>query len=131
MKKILLFFLAVTGMSAVHAYDYPYLTVQDSDGRTHALAVETLTLTIVDGQLVAQNAEETYRLDLKALSKMYFTADATGIDEITADDGSVSVYTTGGVLVGRFASAAAAHSRLKRGVYVMKTNGTATKTVIR
>lgn len=57
MKKALLTILALTAMMAARADGYPYLLFQTTSGTVHAMAVEALSMTISNGQLVAANNE--------------------------------------------------------------------------
>ena len=56
MRKILLMMTVMAATIAVHAYDYPYLTLQTADGTETSVAVDGLVLTISNGQLVAPTA---------------------------------------------------------------------------
>ena len=119
---------------AAHAYDYPYLTLQTTDGTETTVAVDELVLTVSDGQLVITNGDGTISLILSDLSKMYFASTSSGISTVMSTptaSGSVEVYTTGGILVGRYDSVATAKSQLRSGVYVMKTNDRTLKTVVK
>jgi NDP-sugar pyrophosphorylase family protein len=135
MRRILLMMMVMAATISAHAYDYPYLTLQTADGMETSVAVDELVLTISNGQLVATNGDGTVSITLSDLSKMYFSTSSSDIlTAVTAfpdPDGQVEVYTTGGVLVGRYDSMATAKSKLRSGVYVMKTNEKSFKTVVR
>ena len=60
------------GTIAAQADSYPYLTIQNADGSTGTLAVESLTLTISDGQLIASNGANNQTYSLAALTQMRF-----------------------------------------------------------
>jgi hypothetical protein len=108
----------------VQAYEYPYLVFQNTEGTTTAFAVESLTITISEGKLVAKNAEGTQSFSLGDLSKMYFTrqADLTGIsDTDTSEDEIVEVFTTGGIKLGKYLNINEAKSSLKPGLYILKS----------
>ena len=55
MKKQVLTTLITLGTLQAQAYDYPYLVFQNTEGTTAVLAVEQLSITISNGQLVATN----------------------------------------------------------------------------
>lgn len=125
MKKTLLIIAAAAVVETAQAYDYPYLTLQKSDGTEQSVAVEQLKLTFSDGQLVLSNSDGTTTISLSDLSKMYFSTSATAgistqITEAT-DDSPVEVYTLSGMSIGSFESVAEAKKQLKAGIYVMKS----------
>ena len=124
MKKLVLTTLITLGTLQVQAYEYPYLVFQNTEGTTTAFAVESLTITISEGKLVAKNAEDTQSFSLGDLSKMYFTrqADLTGIsDTDTSEDEIVEVFTTGGINIGKYLNINEAKSSLKPGLYILKS----------
>lgn len=124
--------MALAAVATCKAYDYPYLTFQNQDGSEQSVAVESLVLTVADGQLTLTNAENTLSLTLSDLAKMYFAENPTGIEEVTAagTKGAVDVYTLSGVRVGHFASTAEAKTALGNGVYVVKSNSETQKIAI-
>lgn len=133
MRKFLLISLILTGVAAAHAYDYPYLTFQASDGTTQSVSVESLTLTVNGGQLVAENSEGSATFTLTELSKMYFSATPTAITEISSSlsGNGVEVFSLSGIPLGRFDSAEQARSTLERGIYVVKKDGQTHKITVR
>ena len=134
MKKLVLTTLITLGSLQAQAYDYPYLVFQNTEGTTTAFAVESLTITISDGKLVAKNAEGTQSFTLGDLSKMYFTrqADLTGISNTdTSEDEIVEVFTTGGVNLGKYLNVNEAKSSLKPGLYILKSKQKLYKIVIK
>ena len=134
MKKLLLTIITLTGTLAAQAYDYPYLTVQKTDGAAVSMAVESLVITFSEGQLVATNAEGTLSLTLSELSTMIFESSPTSIDspfEATVTDTQVEVYGTNGMFMGRFNSTEQATQQLRAGIYVMKQNGTTKKVAVK
>ena len=74
--------VAIVGTLSAWADDYPYLVFQNADGSVKTVAVESLTITFSDGKLLATNVAGTETFALSDLSKMYFSSDATGIEEI-------------------------------------------------
>lgn len=135
MKKSMLMMMVLISTLQAWAYDYPYLTFQLSDGSTQSVAVESLVLTFNEaGQLVATNADGMQTFTLTNLSKMYFGTESTGIAETissTPVDGTVEVFTTGGVFIGRFNTMSQARAQMKQGVYVVKQNGQTKKIAVK
>lgn len=134
MKKLVLTTLITLGSLQAQAYDYPYLVFQNTEGTTTAFAVESLTITISDGKLVAKNAEGTQSFTLGDLSKMYFTrqADLTGISNTdTSEDEIVEIFTTGGVNLCKYLNVNEAKSSLKPGLYILKSKQKSYKIVIK
>lgn len=122
MKKVLLTFIAMLAMLSVWADEYPYMIFQTTDGTIHAMAVESLSMEISNGQLVASNNEESKTFTLTDLSRMFFCTDSTGIEEVFSDDaGEVTVFTVMGVFVGKYPNANEAVKALNGGVYLLKT----------
>jgi len=127
MKKVVLMMVALLGTFVAKAsdYDYPYLTIQSTDGTTQSLDVTSLKITFDDGQLVATNASGSQSFTLSSLSKMYFTESASAITTAVGQiptAGETNVYTVGGIFVGSFDSMEQAKNSLTKGVYVMKSN---------
>jgi len=125
--------MVLWGISTAQAYDFPYLTFQTASGTTTTVAVEGMTITVADGQLVVQNAEGTQTFTLSTLSKMFFTdaSDATGITDTPAANEPVQVFTTGGLSMGTFDSLDKAKAALKPGVYVIKSKSKTFKIAVR
>lgn len=134
MKKLLFTTLITLGTLQAQAYDYPYLVFQNTEGTTTVIAVESLSITISDGQLVATNADGTQSFALTDLSKMYFTqqADLTGISNAaTQEDEVVEVFTTGGIKLGKYLNINEAKSSLKPGLYILKSKQKSFKIVVK
>ena len=131
MKKLFLTLLAVVAMLVAHADGYPYLLFQTTDGTIHAMAVESLDISISGGQLVATNIEETQTFILTDLSRMFFCEDTTSIDEVfSADSGEVSVFTVMGIFVGKYSDANEALQNLQNGIYLLKTKSNTVKIAV-
>lgn len=125
MKKLVFTMLMMAGILQAKAYDYPYLVFQNSEGTATFLAVESLSITINDGKLVATNADGSQTFSLSDLSKMFFskTTEITGINDINTNGSQeVEVFTTGGVKLGKFESITSAKTSLKPGLYVIKNS---------
>lgn len=115
MKRLLFILMMMTGVLAMQAADYPYLTFETTDGNKVSVSTESLTLTVSGTTLTAGNQSFT----LVNLSKMYFsTSDesTTGISEtMTADLNEVTdIYDLKGNKVSK--------SQMQKGVYIVKTN---------
>ena len=86
--------------------------------------VTALTMTFVDGKLVASNGTETHEMSVADLNSMYFTdQNLTGIAETTAagEDNVKQVYTLAGVCLGTYTDLSAFCRQAKAGIYVVKT----------
>ena len=115
MKRLLFILMMMTGVLAMQAADYPYLTFETTDGNKVSVSTESLTLTVSGTTLTAGSQSFT----LVNLSRMYFsTSDesTTGISEtVTADLNEVTdIYDLKGNKVSK--------SQMQKGVYIVKTN---------
>ena len=132
MKRILTAIGLFAGVLAAHAYDYPYLTVQTTDGTTKSVSVESLVLTFQNGQLVATNGDGSQSFALSSLSKMFFSTTTNAIERPAATaSGTVEVYSLSGIALGRYESMTQAKNALKQGIYLMKQNGQTKKVAIK
>lgn len=115
MKKIVLLFLAMMGLSVAHADNsYTYLTFETTDGARISVPASQLKMTIRGNTL----STGTQTFTLANLSKMYFTATdetTTGISAATAAtiDEATEVYDLNGRRVD--------NRNLPKGVYIVKT----------
>ena len=115
MKRLLFILMMMTGVLAMQAADYPYLTFETTDGNKVSVSTESLTLTVSGTTLKAGNQSFT----LVNLSRMYFsTSDesTTGITETLAVDLNevTDIYDLKGNKVSK--------SQMQKGVYIVKTN---------
>jgi hypothetical protein len=133
MRKVITLTLVLIGIATAMAYDFPFLTFQTSDGTTKSVAVEELSITISNGQLVLTNAEGTESFTLSDLSKMYFSQsnETAGIAGTDTDNEEISVFTIGGLHMGTFQSVSEAKASMKPGIYVMKTKSKTLKTIVK
>lgn len=131
MKQKLLLAAVMAGSAlAANAYDYNYLTFETAAGEQTSVAVESLVLTVSDGQIVASNAAGTSTFTLTDLSKMFFSTSATAVAAVGAtEQQTVKVYNASGMYLGDYASITAAKEAQTPGVYVMKTQGKTIKVV--
>lgn len=131
MRKELLTLALLTGMLSAQADEYPYLIFQTTDGSRTPVEVESLTIQIVDGNLVAGG--KTFCLT--SLSKMFFatTPDATsGIEDLrSAENGTVEVYSLNGVSLGSYNNVSEAKQSLQRGIYVIKSGSKTFKVAVK
>ncbi len=124
MKKLFLSLMLMTGMTA-SAYDYPYLAFETTSGTVQTVSVESLSITISDGNLVVTNGSGTVTFTLSDLSKMYFSdeeQEASGIQEVETTSGKVQIFSLTGLAMGTFESLSQARASLRNGVYVVKSN---------
>lgn len=130
-KAVLTLLIAVTALAA-RAYDYPYLAFETTGGEVTTVAVESLSLAIADGSLVATNAEGTHTFALSELSSMRFCVSPTSVAATDIDFNSeVQVVSVSGIEFGRFANIDEARKALPAGVYLMKSNKQTLKIAIR
>ena len=113
-KRLFLLLLTMVGVLSVEAGNYTYLTFEMTDGVKASVPVTTaLTITISGNTLKA--GDQTFVLG--NLKKMYFSDDneTTAISEVTqaALDEAEEIYDMQGHRVEK--------SRMKRGVYIVKT----------
>ena len=115
MRKIVLLFLAMMGLSVAHADNsYTYLTFETTDGARISVPATQLKMTIRGNTL----STGTQTFTLANLSKMYFTATdetTTGISAATAAtiDEATEVYDLNGRRID--------NRNLPKGVYIVKT----------
>lgn len=113
-KRLFLLLLTMVGVLSVEAGNYTYLTFEMTDGVKASVPVTTaLTITISGNTLKA--GDQTFVLG--NLKKMYFSDDneTTAISEVTQAvlDEAEEIYDMQGHRVEK--------SRMKRGVYIVKT----------
>lgn len=133
MKKFLIPTLALMLATSASADSYPYLSFQTADGSVVSLSSNGLNLTVEGSQLVAQNEEGSSKFALADLSRMFFSKQVeTSIADLSLDDAShtLQVYTTAGVLVGRFDSERSLRRNVSPGIYVVKKNGRTLKMAV-
>lgn len=132
MKKFLLTLMVVVAAMTARAADFPYLVFQTTDGTTYTMAVESLTLNISNGQMIATNNEASHTFALSELSKMYFSETTVGIDENSiSENDEVEVYAVTGVFLGRYSNIRTAVQSLKGGIYVLKTQSGTQKIAVK
>lgn len=133
MKKFLIPTLALMLATSASADSYPYLSFQTADGSVVSLCSSGLNLTVEGSQLVAQNEEGSCKFALADLSRMFFSKQVeTSIADLSlgADQTALQVYTTAGVLVGKFDSERSLRRNVSPGIYVVKKNGRTLKMAV-
>ncbi len=154
MKKVFfLFALAWLTATAVQAENYGYIVFRQSSGAVQAVDAMGLKITFADGQLTATpKTGEAIRLSLADLAAMCFSTESTtdirGLATetgVSVRDGSItvtlgahsraSVFTPSGVTVAQFSTASSGNTFATRilpgGIYIVKTNNTTTKILVK
>lgn len=122
MKRLAFVIVILAGVLTAKAVDYQYLTIEKTDGTTLTLTAVGLSISYSDGNLVATNGTEKATLTLIDVTRMYFsnTGEATGIQGTVADtDGEVEIYDLNGRKISK--------ADMRKGVYIIKRKGKATK----
>ena len=154
MKKVFfLFALAWFTATTIKAEDYGYIVFQQSSGTEQSVDAMGLKITFLNGQLIATpKTGDPLSLSLADMAAMRFSVNgATAIRGISAaagvsvNDGSIvvslganswaKVFTPSGVAVAQFSTADTGRTfatrALQGGVYIVKTNNTTTKILIK
>ena len=123
MRIIVLFLLAFASVQNVQAEEYPFLTIETTDGAKASLSVASLKLNISGTTLTAGQQSFT----LSNLSKMYFsnTDETTGIEEITSAtlDEAIDIYDLQGHKMTK--------AQMKKGIYIVKTKQGVHKIIVK
>lgn len=125
MKKTFLF-MTLLGTLTAQAADYPYLTLELTDGSKASVSVTSDVILAFSGTTLTVGSES---FTLTNLSKMYFsTSDETSVTGIstldTTDDNEiVAIYDLKGNKISR--------EQMRRGVYIIKTKKGTSKVTIR
>lgn len=135
MKNILILILTFTTslMTYANDYTYNYLVFTTQDGTEKAIAVESLKLSFVNGQLVVDNGVESLTCSLTSLSKMFFSENTVDgiVETVINGNEDVDVFTVSGIWMGKFGNVDDAKKSLQRGVYVLKQGKTTSKIAIK
>ena len=127
MKKKFLLFMALVGALTAQAGDYTYLTFETADGAKTSVDVSSLPVTINLDNSTLTIGNLTFAL--ADLSKMYFStqSESTGISEelrVNSEELSTATfYDLQGHKVTK--------EQMKKGVYIVKTNGKTYKIVVK
>ena len=133
MRKVLLLIIVLFGMATVHAEDYYYLTIVETDGTKTSLTAVGLSLTFGNDELTATNAytDESKTIALSRLATMNFSNndETTAIRSIQTEE-SISIKDADAVytLQGQKLPIGAT---LPRGVYLIKKGTTTQKLQVR
>lgn len=128
MRKILLLIIVLFGMATVHAEDYYYLTIVETDGTKTSLTAVGLSLTFSSDELTVTNAytDESKTIALSHLASMNFSNndETTAVRSIQTDaassiDEADAVFTLQGQKL-------PASTSLQKGVYLIR-KGTKTQ----
>lgn len=152
-KPLIIFALAWLTAATCRADDYGYVVFQQSSGTLQSVDAQGLKITFRDGQLIATpKTGEPLAISLEDMAAMRFSTEAaTGISSATAESGismqgraivialpsrnRATVATPSGVVVAQYATAESAATfatqPLASGVYIVKTNNTTTKILVR
>lgn len=136
MKKIFSLAVAAVLSIGVYADDVRALTFRTLSGEETSLSVaEGLTITFVDGQLVARAGDSIFQVPLSDMQDMYFTFMPVSIKNISTDEipaGTiVRVYTTDGRMVQSYEQSNGAQPALPAGLYMINAGGKTTKTIVK
>ncbi len=133
MRKSLIISILLAGASLTsYADNTLQMVFQTADGSTKSIDANALSITIDNGNLIANNGGSSLQFALTNLTKMYFTNGSSGIDLPVAglNNGPVKIYSLSGVYEGEFESVADASNALTPGTYVIKTNDDKTLKII-
>lgn len=142
MKKIILFALLALGCAAGHAQNTLHIWQQTGEVVSYDF-LEKPRITYADTNLILTTTKVQVEFPLSSVRKFTFDVDMIMIDDAIGtvratlkDEGSLSIYTLGGVLVKTVpAEAGGRHTysldELPAGVYVVKSKTTSYKVVKR
>lgn len=125
--------LAVATKAHAEDYAYPYLTFKTTSGVETSVSVESLVMTVSNGQLVIQNSDKNTSFDIVDLDKMYFSSIDAGIASISADNANdgVEIYSLTGITMGKFSGMDAAQTSLAPGIYIVRNGNKITKLAVK
>ncbi len=125
LRAILLTAILVISFTTIKAEDYKFFTIEKTDGTSQTMTAVGLTINYTDGYLVAQNRNETTKILLSDLKRMYFTNEAAAISDIT-DEKSLSNVTYD--MQGRRITD---KPLMNRGIYIIKKDGKTQKVFVK
>ena len=125
LRAILLTAILVISFATIKAEDYKFFTIEKSDGTSQTMTAVGLTINYTDGYLVAQNGNETTKILLSDLKRMYFTNEAAAISEITDEKASNNeTYDMQGRRI-------TDKPLMNRGIYIIKKDGKTQKVFVK
>ena len=125
LRAILLTAILVISFATIKAEDYKFFTIEKTDGTSQTMTAVGLTINYTDGYLVAQNGNETTKILLSDLKRMYFTNEAAAISEITDEKASNNeTYDMQGRRI-------TDKPLMNRGIYIIKKDGKTQKVFVK
>ena len=125
LKTILLTAILVVSFATIKAEDYKFFTIEKTDGTSQTMTAVGLTINYTDGYLVAQNGNETTKILLSDLKRMYFTNEAAAISDITDEKASNNeTYDMQGRRI-------TDKPLMNRGIYIIKKDGKTQKVFVK
>jgi len=125
LKTILLTAILVISFATIKAEDYKFFTIEKTDGTSQTMTAVGLTIKYTDGYLVAQNGNETTKILLSDLKRMYFTNEAAAISDITDEKASNNeTYDMQGRRI-------TDKPLMNRGIYIIKKDGKTQKVFVK
>jgi hypothetical protein len=125
LRAILLTAILVISFATIKAEDYKFFTIEKTDGTSQTMTAVGLTINYTDGYLVAQNGNETTKILLSDLKRMYFTNAAAAISDITDEKASNNeTYDMQGRRI-------TDKPLMNRGIYIIKKDGKTQKVFVK
>lgn len=125
LKTILLTAILVISFATIKAEDYKFFTIEKTNGTSQTMTAVGLTINYTDGYLVAQNGNETTKILLSDLKRMYFTNEAAAISDITDEKASNNeTYDMQGRRI-------TDKPLMNRGIYIIKKDGKTQKVFVK
>ena len=131
MKKTLLLFIALLGITSVQAEDYKYLTIVGIDGTKTSITAVGLSISFSDTQLTAKNAytDETATVELTNLASMNFSNsdETTGIRETISEKETSNV----DMIYNLQGQQLPTNAALAKGIYIFKKGNETQKVIVK
>ena len=125
LRAILLTAMLVISFATIKAEDYKFSTIEKTYGTSQTMTAVGLTINYTDGYLVAQNGNETTKILLSDLKRMYFTNEAAAISDITDEKASNNeTYDMQGRRI-------TDKPLMNRGIYIIKKDGKTQKVFVK
>ena len=125
LRAILLTAILVISFATIKAEDYKFFTIEKTDGTSQTMTAVGLTINYTDGYLVAQNGNETTKILLSDLKRMYFTNEAAAISDISDEKASNNeTYDMQGRRI-------TDKPLMNRGIYIIKKDGKTQKVFVK
>ena len=125
LRAILLTAILVISFATIKAEDYKFFTIEKTDGTSQTMTAVGLRINYTDGYLVAQNGNETTKILLSDLKRMYFTNEAAAISDITDEKASNNeTYDMQGRRI-------TDKPLMNRGIYIIKKDGKTQKVFVK